>query len=99
MTTKTLTGTYVSGYLLQSPVTNLRIAASAYVAGAGITTLAGAGNSYAVVNAGRIVAAAEAACGVSLMHGGSVTNDRGGYISGVRYGVWIQGAPGHVINL
>ena len=71
MTIKVLTGTYASGYTLQSPVTTLSIAASGYVEGTGVSTLATATAAYTVINSGRINSSGD---GVYLAAGGSVTN-------------------------
>jgi len=97
MITKALTGTYVSGYLLQSPITALDITATAYIEGAGVTTPAGATQSYSILNAGRVVDTGAGSAGINLTHGGTVTNGSAGYIFG-RYGVSMQNAPGRVAN-
>ncbi len=104
MTTKVLTGTYVSGYLLQSPITTLRITASGFVEGSGVKTAADAPTAYSIFNAGAIVSDIGGP-GIYLSGGGKVTNGRrpgagvapGGYISGSD-GVLIENAPGTVTN-
>ena len=103
MTTKTLTGTYSSGYSLQSPITTLSIASSGYVEGTGVTTPGSATVAYTVVNQGRIVCTDTTTnfAGIYLTDGGLVTNGGTGDLTAEIYGtraVRIANAAGTVNN-
>jgi hypothetical protein len=98
MTTKTLTGAYLSGYEVQAPITTLSLTSTAYVGGAGVYSPAAATSAYTIRSDGRIKGAA---IGVYLTDGGSVTNGdathTGALIQG-GYGAEIAGAAGTVTN-
>ena len=110
MTTKILTGTYATGYALQSPVTTLSITHTGYIAGSGITTPLNANVAYTIVDLGLIQAgqyqnSSTTGSGVDLEDGGSVTQGSAsatglygqGEISGGN-GVSIRRAAGTVTN-
>ncbi len=71
MTSRVLTGTYVSGYSLHSPVTSLTVAGSGYIEGDGIDSPKGGSVAYTVVNEGRIKSTS---FGIYLRAGGQVFN-------------------------
>ena len=71
MTTRTLTGTYASGYAMTLPVTDLTIATSGYVEGDGVTSPAAGLGAYTIVNDGKVKTSGNA---VYLYSGGSLTN-------------------------
>ncbi len=100
MTTKTLTGTYASGYTMTSPVTDLIVATTGLVEGNGIVSPWNGHNAYGLVNYGKVTAS-NLAIGVYLYSGGSVTNGaasiRSAKISG-GLGVIIGEAAGTVVN-
>ncbi len=100
MTAKTLTGTYVSGYTMTLPVTDVIVASTGLVEGNGILSPWNGHNAYTVVNYGRVTAS-NLAIGVYLYSGGSVTNGaaaiRTAKITG-GLGVIIGEAAGTVTN-
>ena len=98
MTTKHLTGAYASGYGVSAPTNKLVVDPSGYVGGKGVYTPLADTGAYSIVNGGRIVAAEVSGYhGVSLRHGGAVTNQTSAVIQGYG-GVSITGAAGSVTN-
>ena len=103
VTTKIISGTYASGYTLESPTTVLSITATGYVGGSGVASPNGARHSYKIINDGVIAAAAYLVQdGVDLAGGGAVINGRetrsAAIISGFN-GIEIGGRAGQVTNL
>ena len=97
MTSKVLTGTYVSGYSLHSPVTSLTVAGSGYIEGDGIETAKGASVAYTVVNEGKIKSAS---FGIYLRAGGQVLNSSASStIQAIYSAVAINGGSGAVNNV
>ncbi|HZL01421.1 MAG TPA: hypothetical protein VFC47_16155 [Caulobacteraceae bacterium] len=98
MTTRLLTGTYVSGYHITPPVTIVSIATTGYVEGTGVTTPTAATGAYTVVNEGKV---ASSGAGIYLYTGGSITNgastDTTASISGT-VGVVVGADAGTVVN-
>jgi len=102
MTTKTISGTYASGYAITPPTTLLSITSAGYVEGAGVKSPASRSGAYTVVNDGRVTADASALdFGIYLYSGGSVTNGAASVttaaISG-SIGVAFGGTAGTVAN-
>ena len=88
MTTKTITGTYTSGYYLQPTFTGLNITSTASVYGSGVTTSPTQG--AAIDNQGKVEGTGN---GITLNDGGSVTNG-----SASNYNALIEGVSPIVAN-
>jgi len=78
MTTKTITGTYSAGYILNAKYRVLYITETAYIGGAGLQTTARA----TIDNSGTIAATTDGASGAVLIHGGLFENQPTGAVSG-----------------
>ena len=76
MTTKVISGTYPSGYVLDvaDGYTALSITAGGYVQGRGVTIEGNGGGLYSLTNSGRIVGADTFGYIGAYVNGGSVTN-------------------------
>src|ERR1700723_2733933 len=90
MTTKVLTGVYMSGYEVEFPTPTLSIASSGFVEGKGVYSPKTATDAYSIINEGGIASTGNA---VYLNNGGTVTNgsgsDPGAGITGQSDGVVI----------
>jgi len=88
MTTKTITGSYPSGYALNATYLTLNIAASAIVGGAGVTTVST--QLSTINNLGTVQGTAN---GITLSDGGAITNG-----SATNATALIQGTAPIVVN-
>jgi hypothetical protein len=97
MTTKTLTGTYPSGYTITSATTFVSVTATGYVEESGILSLAS--GACVVVNDGRVKGDDVA---VYLLNGADIINGSNSYssalISGSNDGAIIRNGAGEVVN-
>jgi hypothetical protein len=102
MTTKTLTGSYVSGYYLKPTYGDLIVDGDAYVGGAGIST--SASQPAVILNLGNVSGSQN---GISLSDGGMLTNGSAAYphatISGGNSAtsggvIQITGGAGIIVN-
>lgn len=95
MSTVTISTTYAKGFPLKAPIQVLDITSSGAVLGKGI--IGGTAAAYTIHNSGLVHASGSYA-GISLRHGGSVSNNTASLIEGY-YGLAIAGGVGTVANL
>ena len=84
MTTKTLRGTYASGYTLTLPVTTVTVASGGVILGQGL--IGESSTPDTIVNLGK-VAGAFRSTGVHLVAGGAITNGAEAAVSTVISGI------------